>query len=56
MKSQDKFKLVISDCHLSAGHVFEGKNNPHEDFHFDEEMGDLFRHFSTGKYGDGVEV
>ena len=48
--------FVISDCHLSAGHVFEGKNNPHEDFHFDEEMCDLFRHFSTGKYGDGVHV
>src|SRR4051812_12424370 len=53
MKSVDKFKLIISDCHLSAGRFFEGHLNPHEDFHFDDEMCDLFEHFSSGDYGDG---
>lgn len=52
----DQFKLVISDCHLSAGRFFEGQLNPHEDFHFDREMCELFRHFSTGEHGDGAEV
>ena len=51
----DKVKFVISDCHLSAGRVFEGRLNPHEDFHFDEEMVDLFEYFSTGQYGLGAD-
>src|SRR5579884_2996391 len=54
--SMEKFTIVISDCHLSAGRFFEGHLNPHEDFVFDDEMCDFFEHFSTGKYGDGVEV
>ena len=49
--SYEKFKIVISDCHLSAGRFFEGRLNPHEDFHFDDEMSDLFEYFSTGRYG-----
>src|SRR4051812_38134463 len=56
MGSAKKFKLIISDCHLSAGRFYEGQLNPHEDFHFDDEMCALFRHFSTGEYGEGVEV
>ncbi len=52
----ERFKIVVSDCHLSAGRHFEGNLNPHEDFHFDDEMVDLLEHFSTGAYGDGVEV
>jgi UDP-2,3-diacylglucosamine pyrophosphatase LpxH len=51
----DKVKVVISDCHLSAGRFFEGRLNLHEDFHFDEEMCDLFEHFSSGKYGESAE-
>jgi UDP-2,3-diacylglucosamine pyrophosphatase LpxH len=51
----EKFKFVISDCHLSAGRFFEGQLNPHEDFHFDDEMVDLFEHFSSGIYGIGPE-
>lgn len=51
----DKFKVVISDCHLSAGRFFEGQLNPHEDFHFDDEMCALFEHFSTGTYGDRAQ-
>lgn len=50
-----KFKIVISDCHLSAGRFFEGHLNPHEDFHFDDEMCEFFEHFSTGRYGDGPD-
>ena len=49
----DKYKLIISDCHLSAGRFFEGRLNPHEDFFFDEEMCDLFEYFSTGEYSEG---
>ena len=48
----DKFKLVISDCHLSCGRFFEGRLNPHEDFHFDDEMCDLIEYFSTGEFGE----
>ncbi len=49
----DQFVIVISDCHLSAGRFFEGRQNIHEDFHFDDEMSDFFDHFSTGIYGEG---
>jgi UDP-2,3-diacylglucosamine pyrophosphatase LpxH len=48
----DKAIFIISDCHLSAGRHFEGRLNPHEDFHFDDEMVDLFEHFSKGPYAD----
>lgn len=48
-------KFVISDCHLSAGRFFEGQLNPHEDFHFDDEMCELFQHFSAGEFGDGPD-
>lgn len=51
-----KVKLVISDCHLSAGRFFEGNLNPHEDFHFDDEMCEMIEHFSRGEYGDGLDV
>lgn len=51
-----KAKVVISDCHLSAGLQFESEKNPHEDFYFDDEMVAFFEFFSTGKYGDDCEV
>jgi len=57
--ARDSYKVVVSDCHLSAGRIFEGRLNPHEDFHFDEEMAALFEHFCVGKYGrhpDGTPV
>jgi len=54
-RKPEQFKVVISDCHLSAGRIFEGNLNPHEDFHFDEEMCDLFLHFSTGAYGSRAD-
>lgn len=49
---QDRFKIVISDCHLSAGRFYEGRLNPHEDFFFDDEMVEFFDHFSTGAFGE----
>ncbi len=48
-------KVILSDCHLSAGRYYEGNMNPHEDFHHDGEMVALFDYFSTGAYGEGVE-
>ena len=45
---------MISDCHLSAGRFFEGRLNPHEDFHFDDEMVDLFEYYSSGLYGEAT--
>jgi UDP-2,3-diacylglucosamine pyrophosphatase LpxH len=51
-----KYKIVISDCHLSAGLRFESSRNPYEDFFFDEEMIDFLKHFSNGVYGHGVDV
>ena len=50
-----QYKVVISDCHLSAGRYFEGKYNPHEDFFFDSEMVEFFEYFSTGPYGTGLD-
>lgn len=62
-KSQDlthkRYKIVISDCHLSGGKFFEGELNPYEDFHHDEDMIGFFRFFSSGHYGfhpDGAPV
>ncbi len=54
MKDVEKFKVILSDCHLSAGRHFEGRLNPHEDFYFDDEMVDLIDHFSHGKYGESA--
>lgn len=50
-----KYKIVISDCHLSAGRFFEGRLNPHEDFYFDDEMCAFFEYFSSGQFGEGPE-
>ncbi|MBI3556666.1 MAG: metallophosphoesterase [Deltaproteobacteria bacterium] len=48
----EKIKIVISDCHLSAGLHFESEKNPHEDFFFDDEMIAFFEYFSSGRYAD----
>ncbi len=53
--TSDQFIIVISDCHLSAGRFFEGRQNIHEDFHFDDEMSDFFDYFSTGAFGEGPQ-
>ena len=48
----EKIKIVISDCHLSAGLHFESEKNPHEDFFFDDEMIAFFEYFSSGRYAE----
>src|SRR3954464_1564865 len=55
IKPVEKFKVIISDSHLSAGRFFGGHLNPHEDFHFDDEMCEMIEYFSTGKYGTGPD-
>lgn len=49
-KKSKKTILVISDLHLSAGHEFEGRKNPLEDFHSDKELVDFFHYYSSGEY------
>lgn len=51
-----RIKLVLSDMHLSAGLVFDGRPNPYEDFFYDAEFIEFLQFFSTGDYGDGCEV
>ena len=42
--------LVISDIHLGAGVVVEGKRNPLEDFHHDKEMVGFIEYYFSGEY------
>lgn len=44
-----KTVLVISDLHLSAGETIQGKRNPLEDFHFDDELVSFLKYFSSNK-------
>lgn len=55
MSHPEKIKIVISDCHLSAGKFFEGRLNVLEDFNFDEQMCRFLEYFSSGEYGQGSE-
>ena len=54
MSELEKIKIVISDCHLSAGRFYEGRLNAHEDFNFDQEMCAFIDYFSSGIYGDSL--
>jgi UDP-2,3-diacylglucosamine pyrophosphatase LpxH len=45
-----KTLLVISDIHLGAGVLVNGKRNYLEDFHFDKELVDFLDYFSTGEF------
>ncbi len=47
-----KVVLVISDLHLSAGKMFKGKRNLLEDFHYDNELIDFLKYYSSGDYQD----
>ena len=40
----------MSDLHLGAGFFFEGKRNPLEDFHYDQELVDFLDYYSKGDY------
>ena len=45
-----KTVLVISDIHLGAGVLVNGKRNYLEDFHFDKELVDFLDYYSTGEF------
>jgi UDP-2,3-diacylglucosamine pyrophosphatase LpxH len=59
-RSKKKFKktvLVISDLHLSAGAYINGRKNPLEDFHSDEELVEFLKFYSSGDFvGQEVEL
>lgn len=42
---------MLSDIHLGAGVVFDGKRNPLEDFHYDKELVDFIQYYQKGEYG-----
>jgi UDP-2,3-diacylglucosamine pyrophosphatase LpxH len=46
----EKSILVISDIHLGAGVLVDGKRNYLEDFHFDKELVDFLDYYSCGDY------
>ncbi len=48
---QGMIKLVISDCHISAGSP-PGRYNPYEDFHYDSVLEEFVRHHSSGEFED----
>jgi UDP-2,3-diacylglucosamine pyrophosphatase LpxH len=54
-KKLEKLILVISDLHLGAGAVVDGRRNALEDFQSDQELVDFFVYYSTGDYAS-VEV
>jgi UDP-2,3-diacylglucosamine pyrophosphatase LpxH len=49
-QSKSQTYVVISDCHLSAGPIFEGRLNPYEDFRADEQMIEFIGFFCSGSY------
>jgi UDP-2,3-diacylglucosamine pyrophosphatase LpxH len=49
-----KFKIIVSDLHLSAGHAAEG--NPLEDFGSDQEFASLLDGLAAESERDGAEV
>ncbi len=46
----DKLILVISDIHLGAGAYVNGQRNFLEDFHYDKELVDFLKFYSSGDY------
>lgn len=51
-KKFQKIILVISDIHLGAGITVDGRRNPLEDFHSDQELVDFFEYYSKGEYAN----
>lgn len=51
-KKAKKHILVISDLHLGAGAVINGRKNPLEDFYSDQELEEFLRYFSSGEYSN----
>lgn len=50
--SPQKVVLVISDLHLGAGKMFKGKRNFLEDFHYDNELIEFLKYYTSGEYAD----
>lgn len=50
MEHPEQIKVIISDCHISAGKFYDGNLNPHEDFKFDQELCEFIRYFSNNEY------
>ena len=48
----DKTILVISDIHLGAGEIVNGKRNLLEDFHYDKELIEFLDYYSRGFYSE----
>lgn len=46
----DKIYLVISDLHLGAGSIINGRRNPLEDFHADTEFVAFLEYYSSGEF------
>lgn len=46
----EKIILVISDLHLGAGHIFKGKRNILEDFHYDSELIEFFNFYCSDEF------
>lgn len=51
----EKSIIVISDVHLGAGEYVNGQRNYLEDFHYDEELVEFLKYFSTGEFA-GREI
>lgn len=49
MDAPSEIKIVLSDLHMGTGER-PGLVNPFEDFHFDERLSDLVRHYATGEF------
>ncbi len=57
IRNNQKITLVISDLHLSAGSLIEGRRNYLENFYSDFELCDFFQFYSSGDYeNQEVEV
>lgn len=51
-KKAKKHILVISDLHLGAGAIINGRKNPLEDFYSDQELEEFLHFFSSGEYAN----
>lgn len=51
MPDPSQIKVIVSDVHMGAGNP-TGLVNPYEDFHHDDRLAELFRHYATGRFAD----
>ncbi len=52
----EKIILVISDLHLGAGPIVNGRTNYLEDFHFDKELSEFLEYYANCKVTPNVEL